>query len=477
MNVRIPIQLLIIALLPAVVTTADPDTAPATQPTRLMLHPAPLPRPVLKYRLMPDVIDLTPGNAATMYLLASSRPLMGSAENPENRSELDALDGWLTAPPKEIDRARTERLISQFTGALRQAELGARRERCDWDLPARQEGFSTLLPYLQEMRLQGKLLALRARLAIADGRFDDAARALQTGFAMADHLNVDGFLIQTLVGASIASMMADQVEFWVSTRGSPNLYWPLTDLPAPFMDLRSAMRRERAGNYFAIPHLKEAGEGTLTAEQLREMMARLNELQEVVTEQSGTSKDGLTKTLGDAEHTLLRLPRANAFLTEMGYGKQALAAMQPAQAIGLWYALSYNLVSQEMTKSFSLPLFQGLAMESPEAELMRRKDPTNPLLSLLPAVSRVRLAAARLDRRIGELRSLEAIRAYSAAHDGNMPGTLAGLVDTPVPLDPVTGVAFPYRVENGMAILEAPLPPGGQAKDGQRYEVRVERGK
>jgi hypothetical protein len=475
MNVRIYVQLLIVALLPAVVATAEPATDPATQPTRLTLHPAPLPRPALTYRLMPDVIDLTPGNAATMYLLASSRPLMSGAEKPENRSELDALDGWLTAPSKEIDRARAERLLSQFTGTLHQAELGARRERCDWDLPARTEGFSTLLPYLQEMRLQGKLLALRARLAIADGRFDDAARALQTGFAMADHLNVDGFLIQTLVGASIASMMTDQVEFWVSARGSPNLYWALTDLPAPFMDLRSAMRRERAGNYFAIPHLKEAGEGTLTAEQLREMMARLNELQEVVTEQSGTSKDELTKALGSAERVLLRLPRANAFLTEMGYGKQALAAMQPAQAIGLWYALSFNLVSQEMTKSMSLPLFQGLAMQSPEAELMRRKDPTNPLLSLLPAVGRVRLAAARIDRRIGELRSLEAMRAYAATHDGSMPEKLTGLPETPVPLDPVTGAPFPYRVENGMAALEAPLPPGGQPKDGRRYEVRVDK--
>ena len=39
-------------------------------PIRLVVSPAAAPKPSLKYRLMPDRRDLTPGNAATLYYRA-----------------------------------------------------------------------------------------------------------------------------------------------------------------------------------------------------------------------------------------------------------------------------------------------------------------------------------------------------------------------------------------------------------------------
>lgn len=110
---------------------------------------------------------------------------------------------------------------------------------------------------------------------------------------------------------------------------------------------------------------------------------------------------------------------------------------------------------------------------SADTESLRLKHSSNPFLLMLPVFYRSKLTGARLDRRIGELRSLEMIRAYAAKHDGAAPPSLTGIAETPVPIDPVTGSPFPYRMAEGVMILESPVPPGGLPKDGRRVEVRL----
>ena len=452
---------------------AGPETIPATQPTRITLHASPIGQPALKHRLLPDPIELTEGNAAILYLTASTRSLMIAMENPQTRSDLEAMATWLQAPAKEIDRARADHLLVQFSSSLRQMELGARREKCDWDSPVRIEGYATLLPYLQDMRTYAGLLALKARLAIIDGKYSEAAHALQTGFALARHLNTDGFLIQELVATHVALSLMEQVQFWIETPGSPNLYWPLTDLPSPFIDVQAAMRLERASAVYSIPHMKECAAGTLTGEQMNEVLAKLSEILTPVEGSDGKRDKQLLESLKTLGAAAMMLPRANTFLKEAGYTPQALGAMQPSQAIGLWWSQSYDIVQQEMTKSFGLPLHQALQMAPPESALNRSKDSDNPFLSLLPSITRARLTAGRLERRIAELRALEVIRAYAAANAGKFPENPGANPETPAPLDPFTGAPISYRAGDGALFLDMPLPPGGQAKDARIDEVRL----
>src|SRR5260221_10698098 len=119
-------------------------TQQGPQVTQLAVHPAGMSRPALKYRLLPDPAELTPGNAATMYLIACSHNLMIAKGKLGER----AVAEWITMPALKIPRDQATELINSFHGALRQVEIGARREECHWDLPARIEGFSTLLPHL-----------------------------------------------------------------------------------------------------------------------------------------------------------------------------------------------------------------------------------------------------------------------------------------------------------------------------------------
>jgi hypothetical protein len=64
-----------------------------------------------------------------------------------------------------------------------------------------------------------------------------------------------------------------------------------------------------------------------------------------------------------------------------------------------------------------------------------------------------------VDRQIAALRCVEAIRLYAAAHDGKLPAKLADITEVPVPVDPVNGKEFDYKLKEGKATLYGP-PPG-----------------
>jgi len=476
--VKTQIQKMFIGLLvlfPATVG-AQPQVAPTApvKPTviQLTLHPAPLVGLPFRYRLLPDMEDLEPGNAAPLYLLACSRNLMVGADNKDNNTAMEEME---SLAPDKIDRARAKKLIAAFGFALRHLELGARRELCHWDLPERTEGFNTLLPHLGEMRMLSRLLSLQAKVQIADGKYDDAAHTLQTGMAMARHLDSEAFEIQQLVAAAVMESMLTRVEQWIATPGSPNLYWAVTDLPSPYLDLRSALRFERANAYRSMPHLKEAVDGKLTAEHFRELSAKWIQLHEDMGKASEIHDNPVAAPAINDVGALT--PKAKTALREMGYTDKALEAMAPEQLIGLWWGQSYERAFEESTKALSLPLHQDPYMPwtdgSPEKKLPR--DPSNPLLEMLPTIRNARLSVTRVDRHIGQLRCLEMIRAYAAVHDGSAPETLAAIPGIPVAVDPATGLPYQYHVDAGTIVIEAPIPPGGQARHAWKFEIKLEK--
>jgi hypothetical protein len=80
-------------------------------------------------------------------------------------------------------------------------------------------------------------ISLKARLKIAEGRYDEAISTIQTGLAMGRHLGESSVLPQGLVGIAISGLMCTQVEQLVQGPGAPNVYWALKELPRPFIDL------------------------------------------------------------------------------------------------------------------------------------------------------------------------------------------------------------------------------------------------
>ena len=85
----------------------------------------------------------------------------------------------------------------------------------------------------------------------------------------------------------------------------------------------------------------------------------------------------------------------------------------------------------------------------------------------------VRVTAKRLDSDLAALQCVEAIRSYTASHDGQLPQTLAEITEVSVPMDSISGEAFHYTRTGSTAVLESSAPPDGDNKDAVHYEIIV----
>ena len=98
---------------------------------------------------------------------------------------------------------------------------------------------------MQKMRDVAQVLTRRLRVEIADGRFDDALYTTKTLLALARVLGEHPTLIGDLVGFYVTRLTLERVEEMLQQPGCPNLFWALTDLPRPFIDLRKGIQGER----------------------------------------------------------------------------------------------------------------------------------------------------------------------------------------------------------------------------------------
>ncbi len=156
--------------------------------------------------------------------------------------------------------------------------------------------------------------------------------------------------------------------------------------------------------------------------------------------------------------------------------------MPHVQVVFLFSLAEYDRLFDEMLKWQGVPYWQARAgLEKAEQGLKQERVKEGelerlPLAGLfLPAVQKVFFATTRIDRKIAALRCIEAIRLYAAGHDGKLPGALGEITEVPIPIDPVTGKEFEYRVEEGKAVLAAPPPAGEKPSSGNylKYELTL----
>src|SRR5262249_6058135 len=108
---------------------------------------------------------------------------------------------------------------------------------------------------MHSMRSYAPLLILQARVALAQGDFTAAAHHLETSVAFARHVADGPSLIHRLVAMALLSQTADAVADFVERPDAPNLYWALTALPRPLIDLRGAEEWEYRMVEWQIPEL------------------------------------------------------------------------------------------------------------------------------------------------------------------------------------------------------------------------------
>jgi hypothetical protein len=459
-----PIQLTPLPQVPPAPTPPPQSELPS--PVQLTLHPQGPRSPALKYHLLPELAEQKPGDAGPLYrrVAQAVEKLRGKGEGAEQSDE--QLAKWQKMPLNELPRTEVRRFLDNHLEVFQTLEQAARCEYCDWGFVRmlRQKGISALLSEIQPSRKCANLLAVRARLALAEGKLDQAFRDLQTGFALARHLGEAPTLICLLVETAVAGMMLDQLEEFIQQAQAPNLYWTLTDLPRPFIDTRKALQGERVMVYGTFPGLGEAA-GNLSMGPLSEPQAQ--ELAKFIRNNPSENwvQDFLDRmTL--SRQILANHEDAKRVLIEHGRPRELVEAMPHVQVAVLHALHEYDRLMDEFIKWQSFPYwearphFRRLRKEQ-DAEL-KNKDKSFALTLvglLLPAAEKVVFSRTRVDRRIAALRCVEALRLHAAANGGKLPALLGDIKEVPIPVDPVTGKNFEYQVMSGKATLYGP-PPG-----------------
>jgi hypothetical protein len=449
----------------------------------LRVSPAEVPQPSLKYRLFRDRGQLTEGNAPAQYYRGLSFFVENSALLGELRS--DYWDNWLTLPLKDLPKKEMHEKLNMARNLMREFEIGSKRKRCEWQVEGRQEGFGLIIPDVQGFRMIGRLFGARARLAIADGKYDEACEMFQTGYALAHHLGQGPTLIHVLIGMYVARTMTEQVEALVQQPDAPNLYWSLTVMPRPMADLEAALYEEKVVIENMLPWLKKLDATPMTEAQVKEC--------EAACEVAVKNFNLRPASMADRAARALALTEASAagkiaLVKNYGFTTEQVTAMPGFQVAAMYAARDYRDAVDEVVKWRHVPEgWRSPACKEAQKRYgaaLKRMDGLffRGLLGALAGVDElplqnVSLSAARVDRHLAALRTVEALRQYASKHDGKLPAKLADLKELPVPPDPLTGKPFEYLVEGDKATLYLEKSDEEKSKPILTYYVEMKRDK
>lgn len=412
----------------------QPAEPPPETLIKLTVDPVAAPKPALKYLLLPELREQTPGNPIPNYM---------KAVLDQEASGTDVTPGKLSL--QQVDRA-------------------ARMDKPDWQIleKLRVDGINLLLPDVQKMRQLAAGLQVRFRDEVAQRRFDDAIVTAKTMFALSRHMGEHPTLIGSLVAIAIAQVAIQPLEEMLGTPDCPNLYWALTHLPAPFIALDRGMEGERTFVMSVFRDLDD--QKPMTTAQLKTFVKMVNGLLDGPNSKVG--QEWLSARAQDDAY----MAAARKRLTAGGIPADRLATFSNYQVILLNEKIEYEIVRDEVMKFAVLPTWEAL----PRMDAADKKVKTSLFGGLAPAMNKVRRAQGRLEQRIALLRHVEAIRMYAAAHDGKVPAALSD-VAVPLPVDPFTGKPFRYEVVDGVAHLRGTPPKGDEqnAAYNLHYEIII----
>jgi hypothetical protein len=450
----------------------------------------------LAYRLLPDPLDRVEGNAAFLWTRAVTAARAVRYKWTEQQWKWSDTD---STPLDKLAVNDVKAALKAHANALYLADQAALRTRCDWERPAPTiQNLSTDMLRMEEvqgLREIAHLLTLRCRVELAERRYDDALHTLQTGFALARHLNGTGphLLLEDLVGIAITAIMLGRIEEWEQIPGSPNLYWALTDLPRPFIDTRRSIRVELNTIYRSFPVLRELKtRKKLSAEESRRLFEKafdaVFQCAEPIIDKApgaGGGKENVTawmKKMGATAVALKYYPIAKKGLIASGRTEKEVEAMTSLQVVALYYMEQYDQMRDEILQWLAVPAWQGLkSLEKVQAKYSARAKEDGNILNVLtgmltPAILKVTSAQLRLDRQIAGLRGAEALRLHVAA--GGLPSKWSEITEVPGPIDPLTGKGLDewYKLDGSKGVLTIPALPGMFINTARRFEMAAKPG-
>ena len=361
---------------------------------------------------------------------------------------------WLETPPAELPRDDARKVVDSQHTVLAEVALAVRRERCEWDMAIRERGknvFGVLLPEVQQFRNLARLLALKARLQIAEGQHAEAIETIRIGLGMSRHVSQQPFLISGLVAAAIANQMIQQLEELVASDNAPNLYWSITALPDPLIDWREHLEVESSVIFLMYPELDGIENKQMTAHAWRQLWRGVvSDLRAAGMEEPDDLPADVVERLsvvGFADLLVeLRYPRARKAMIARGYDEKEVDAMARAQVTLLDEIHTSQSTYDDMVKWSHVPYWQSRDGFAQVQEDIAKRHGEGGIKAL--------------HHRLSALRTIEAIRLHAAANGGDLPKTLAA-IDVPLPINPFTGKPADYKLDGKTATLTLSSPRDG----------------
>jgi hypothetical protein len=424
---------------------SDRPEASAETLIKLSVTPAPAPRPALRYRLLPELREMNPGNPIQNYM----KCMMDEQSFFFDKERFDRRERQLAMPLKELP---AQELFAYGQSALSRADRAARLDNPDWQilLLLRNDPIATPIPEVQQLRELARALKLRFRAEVALGRFDDAIRTAQTMFSMTRHLAEHPTLVGNLVGMAIASQAIEALEEMLEQPGCPNLYWALTQLPRPLVPLDKGFEGERMMIFWVFRDLDETA--PMTVDQIKRLIKPLDALIADDPPKEQTARAWLDARTKDQA----KLAAVRRRLVESGIPEERLLRFPADQVILMDEKRELNARFDELLKTMSFPTWQTEALAP---RIPSNREPALYADALVPITYGAQRAQGRLDQRVALLRNVEALRLHAAEHNGAFPAKPSEIA-VPLPDDPFTGRPFRYEFTGTTAHLRGTPPPG-----------------
>jgi hypothetical protein len=439
----------------------------------VVLYPSAEPQPALRYQLLPPFLERTPGNAAVLWNQLPAERSGFFSRLYEKGGPWEKIEKWMDIPlddPREKayrqkELAKDIHILYPDAG-FRTMERAARMESCNWEQPVRAGNFIGMyIPEIQQSRTYARLLAAKAHLEIAEGKYDQAIRTLQVGYAEARQVAQSPTIVSCFVGLTIAGIMSNQVQQFIEQPDTPNLYWALSTLPRPLVDFRPGAEAESNLLYLQFPELRDLDKKKLSPDEWRGLFTRIvDESSSIMKMETGTSPEQYQASI-----MLLAIsgyPSAKRYLVEHGRTAAEVEAMPVAQVVLLYTVKLYDELGDNQFKWFYLPFMEADAgLHRADRELRKSLAAQREIIPfaavLLPASLAAKQAETRLDWIVAGLRIMEAMRLYAANHHGCWPDRLGDITEVPIPVNPYDGKPFVYQRHGDQALLTVEHGPRG----------------
>ena len=471
----------------------------------MTVTPAAEPVPALRHRLLARSIDLKSGNAAAYYRRAGIdvRPMMTKLRARfDEDTQLSPWYGIVGDKAMPIAKLPLKKLreASQFFDPIYDDNLQTAFERssCDWELGLEDMRGIKFLTFLlqdaQQCREMGRMLMIRTRLAIAEKRYDDAITSMQNQYRIGSDIAKMPFLACGLIGLWTDSLNNSTVIELIASQDSPNMYWALSGLPQPLIDLRPIMQFEMNVVLRIFPFIDRAETTQHAPQEWNRLYAQtIREFSKAGLDFRGGDNG---KELGGAEAgvaatglALVGYPHAKARLIAQGMDRDRIEKMAVGQVIAIYTERVYHKFTDDYEKLWYMPfsdmhkVWDSIEKRMDDAKPFGRSEDREifPAASLLSSIPAGRAAQVRVEREVAALQVIEALRMFAADHDGKLPKTLDEITAVPVPNNPATGKAFKYRLDGATAVLELPTSDRGASVNRfagdmgfhRRYEIQI----